>query len=234
MCGRAVVLSKEGIEELAIEFHITFNPGSLLLLEGDWRPRYNIRPTENLPVIRRAADGSLELVEMQWWLIPSWSKAPSMKFPTFNARADGLAERATFRGPFKNRRGLIVIDGFYEWPKKPSKDKRPRFIRFADHRPMTLAALWDRWTDPLTGISIESCAVITTDANALLQSLPHDRMPVILEGDARSRWLASDASRQELESLLVPGSTDGFELVIASERFVNYGVDDERCITPVA
>jgi putative SOS response-associated peptidase YedK len=224
MCGRATIIDPDGLEQIAVEFHRKFIP-------AEWkRPRYNVRPTQDLPVVR-VVDGALELTLLRWGLIPSWSKEPEPRFPTFNARAETLADKPTFRGPFKNRRCLILIDGFYEWPKKPSRDRRPRYIRFRDRRPMALAGLWDRWTDPATGISVESCTIVTTEANELLAGVPHDRMPVILDDDAQREWLdPATSDRQRLSSLLAPRRADDMELVIASEQFVNYGIDDHRCI----
>ena len=228
MCGRATIIDPDGVEQIAVEFHRKFIP-------TEWkRPRYNIRPTQELPVVR-LVDDELELTLLRWGLIPSWSREPEPKFPTFNARAETLAEKPTFRGPFKNRRCLILIDGFYEWPKKPSKDRRPRHIRFRDRRPMAVAGLWDRWTDPATGIVVDSCTIVTTEANELLAGVPHDRMPVILDETAQQVWLDSSVvDRQRLAALLTPRRADDMELVMTSEQFVNYGFDDPRCIEPVA
>lgn len=227
MCGRATIIDPDGLEQIAVEFHRKFIP-------NEWkRPRYNVRPTQDLPVVR-AVDGELELTLLRWGLIPSWSREPEPKFPTFNARAETLSEKPTFRAPFKNRRCLILIDGFYEWPKKPSKDRRPRFIRFRDQRPMALAGLWDRWTDPATGVPVDSCTIVTTEANALLASVPHDRMPVILDTDAQREWLdPSITDRERLAALLAPRMADDMELVVTSDQFVNHGIDDPRCIEPV-
>lgn len=228
MCGRATIIDPEGLEQIAVEFHRQFVP-------GDWkRPRYNIRPTQDLPVVR-VVDGELEFTLLRWGLIPSWSKEPEPRFPTFNARGETLADKPTFRGPFKNRRCLILIDGFYEWPKKPNKDRRPRHIRFRDRRPMALAGLWDRWIDRATGVPVDSCTIVTTEANELLASVPHDRMPVILDQSARREWLDPGLTdRERLSALLGPSRADDMEMVITSEQFVNHGVDDPRCIEPVA
>lgn len=228
MCGRATIIDPDGVEQLAVEFHRKFIP-------TEWkRPRYNIRPTQELPVVR-VVDGEPELTLLRWGLIPSWSKEAEPKFPTFNARAETLADKPTFRGPFKNRRCLILIDGFYEWPKKPSDDRRPRHVRFRDRRPMALAGLWDRWIDRETGIAVDSCTIVTTAANELLASVPHDRMPVILDEGAQREWLDPGITdRERLSALLAPRHADDMELVIASEQFVNRGVDDPRCVDPVA
>ena len=228
MCGRATIIDPEGLEQIAVEFHRQFVP-------GDWkRPRYNIRPTQDLPVVR-VVDGELEFTLLRWGLIPSWSKEPEPRFPTFNARGETLADKPTFRGPFKNRRCLILIDGFYEWPKKPNKDRRPRHIRFRARRPMALAGLWDRWIDRATGVPVDSCTIVTTEANELLASVPHDRMPVILDQSSRREWLDPGLTdRERLSALLGPSRADDMEMVITSEQFVNHGVDDPRCIEPVA
>lgn len=228
MCGRATIIDPDGVEQIAVEFHRKFIP-------AEWkRPRYNVRPTQELPVVR-IVDGEPELTLLRWGLIPSWSKEAEPKFPTFNARAETLSEKPTFRAPFKNRRCLILIDGFYEWPKKPNRDRRPRHIRFRDRRPIALAGLWDRWTDRLTGIVVDSCTIVTTEANELLSSVPHDRMPVILDTAAQREWLDPGITdRDRLSALLVPRRADDMELVITSEQFVNHGVDDPRCVEPVA
>ena len=228
MCGRATIIDPDGVEQIAVEFHRKFIP-------AEWkRPRYNVRPTQELPVVR-IVDGEPELTLLRWGLIPSWSKEAEPKFPTFNARAETLSEKPTFRAPFKNRRCLILIDGFYEWPKKPNQDRRPRHIRFRDRRPIALAGLWDRWTDRLTGIVVDSCTIVTTEANELLSSVPHDRMPVILDTAAQREWLDPGITdRDRLSALLVPRRADDMELVITSEQFVNHGVDDPRCVEPVA
>src|SRR6185436_10257755 len=140
-----------------------------------------------------------------------------------------IAEKATFRDPFKRRRCLVLVDGFYEWPRKPSKDRRPRYIRFADRRVFALAGLWDRWSDRRTGIAVDSCTIVTTEANDLLASVPHDRMPVILDEDAQDAWLDRGLTGGDaLLDLLVPHRADEMELIVTSEQFVNYGIDDPR------
>jgi len=222
VCGRAVVIDKNGIERVGLEFSAPFSPAM-------WKPRYNVRPTEQLPILR-LFDGQARIDQVRWGLIPFWSKESAPKFPTFNARADGVHEKPTYREPFRKRRCLVLVDGFYEWPKKPSKDRNPRFIRMQDGATMTIAGLWDQWTDPETGEVIESCTIITTDANEVLASVPHDRMPVILEGEARHVWLDPRSDAEALRTLLIPRRAEGMQIQLANGRLVNYGVDEPGCI----
>ena len=148
-------------------------------------PRYNIAPTQDVAAVR-AADGGRELVNLHWGLIPSWAKERAMGARMINARAETLAEKPAFRSAFRARRCLIVADGFYEWQKLGTR-KQPHFIGFKDRRPFAFAGLWERWqgegSEP-----VESCTIVTTEANELLAPI-HDRMPVILDPGDFALWI---------------------------------------------
>lgn len=236
MCGRFVYIEINGVWKWIWTYTKKMDPRQLPLV-----PRYNVAPTTRVAVVRHVDTGTarkpethdeLEGVELSWWLIPRGAKEKG-KHPTFNARADTIDEKWSYKSSFRDRRCLIVVDGFYEWPKQPNPDRRPRLIHFANGRPMTLAALWDRAVLAITGEEVDTCTVVTTEANALLEQIPHDRMPVILEGEARDKWLALDTPAAEAKALLVPRSPEGMEMIVTSREFVNFGVDDERCIIAV-
>ena len=119
------------------------------------RPRYNIAPTTTIDVLRLAETG-LELVPMRWGLIPGWWKKTAKEVPsTFNARAETIAEKPMFRSAFKRTRCLVPASGYYEW-HTIEKAKQPYFISAADGSVLSIAGLWDRWTDPATGETIVS------------------------------------------------------------------------------
>jgi putative SOS response-associated peptidase YedK len=230
MCGRATVVDKDGLDVTVYGFTYKMNP---YLLEAP--PRYNIRPTEQLPIFRADGEGSHELTELRWGLIPGWSKDPAAVQGTFNARGETVHEKPSFRAAFKKRRCLILVDGFYEWPKKPSKDRNPRYFRMRAGGAFALAGLWERWRDDITGVSIESCTIITTEANELLASLPHDRMPVVLPRHDWDQWLdpaITDAAK--VLPLIAPFNAKEMSMHVTDAQFVNYGVDDERCIEELA
>ena len=119
-----------------------------------------------------------ELVKLRWGLVPSSAQEPSIGNQLINARSETAAAKPAFRSAMRHRRCLIPADGFYEW-KKIGKQKQPYFIRRPDDKPFAFAGLWDRWTDP-EGRPVETCTILTTDANDLLRPL-HTRMPVIVE-----------------------------------------------------
>ncbi len=128
------------------------------------KPRYNIAPTQNVPVLRRRADREeRELAVLRWGLIPSWAKDMDMGAPMINARAETVHEKPSFRRAFRQRRCLIVADGFYEWQKQTRGPKQPYFITVAGDRPFAFAGLWEAWSPP-GGPVIESCTIVTTEA----------------------------------------------------------------------
>jgi putative SOS response-associated peptidase YedK len=156
--------------------------------EPVFEPRYNIAPTQLVAVIRiKPNDPERKLVFVKWGLIPSWAKDRSIAPRLINARAESAAEKPAFRAAFKYRRCLIPSDGFYEWKRGPKKGKQPYLITAADEEPLAFAGLWEHWESP-EGEVIESCTILTTDSNELVQVL-HDRMPVILQEKDYDLWL---------------------------------------------
>ncbi len=165
-------------------------------------PRFNVAPSQEVPIIRLDDEHNREMALVQWGLLPHWVRDPKeFKASTINARADKVADSPSYREPFKRRRCLVPASGFYEW-KREGSSKQPYFIRYKDGRPLAFAGLWDHWErgDKV----IESCTIITTSANGVMKDI-HDRMPVILEPEAFDFWLGEEAATQEeLLDLLVP------------------------------
>jgi putative SOS response-associated peptidase YedK len=215
MCGRFSLRAR--LADLAEHFEVP--QGDLPLLAA----RYNIAPTQPVLVIRMRIDAPTpqrEAALMRWGLIPSWAKEPSIGARLINARADGLAEKPAFRAALRRRRCLVAADGFYEWGAAPETDhplfsanepgrsaakgrkrsagKQPYFIHFHDDRPFAFAGLWETWEAP-DRAAIESCTIVTTEANPLIQPI-HDRMPVILPPSAYADWL--DPAQQSPEEVL--------------------------------
>ena len=149
--------------------------------------RYNIAPTQAVPVLREPARGEREVVLLHWGLIPSWAKERSIGNRMINARAETLAERPAFRRAFRDRRCLVLADGWYEW-QPAAAGKQPWFIRSQDGLPMGLAGLWESWRDPESGETVQSCTIVTTDAPGPLAGI-HDRMPAVISREGMSAWL---------------------------------------------
>jgi putative SOS response-associated peptidase YedK len=216
MCGRFTQAS-DG-EVIARVFELGATP--------QLNPRYNIAPTQDVPVVR-AAGGVRGVSMLHWGLIPSWAKDRGIGARLINARAETLAEKPAFRSAFRVRRCLVVADGFYEWQKLGTR-KQPHFIGFRDGRPFGFAGLWERWRGDGGG-DVESCTIITTEANELLASI-HDRMPVILDPADHELWLdpgVTDANR--VTSLLRPSDPSGMEAYPVSLLVNNPANDVPAC-----
>lgn len=195
MCGRFTL--KTPAKQLLMAFGLAEMPGLT--------PRYNIAPTQMIPVVR-AGERGRQMELMQWSLVPSWAKEPKLKAPLINARAETVAELPAFRSSFRQRRCLIPADGYYEW-LGAKKQRQPYWVHLADERPFAMAGLWDLWR-PATGDPLASCTIITTDANGEARTV-HDRMPVILDPADYDEWLNPAEERPErLLTLLRPYEGD--------------------------
>jgi putative SOS response-associated peptidase YedK len=168
------------------------------------QPRYNIAPTQNIPVIRQTEHG-YELTELRWGLIPFWSKTPTTEYSTFNARIETVATKPAFRGPFRTRRCLIPASGLYEWKQEGGK-KQPYFITGTDDEGIALAGLWDEWRDS-SGFTLASCTIIVGPANERIAPI-HDRLAIILPETAYAAWLDPKSDIEQVNGLLRPYPAD--------------------------
>ncbi len=153
-------------------------------------PNYNAAPGQNLPVVVRIEGGN-NLDIMRWGLVPHWSKDDKIGYKMINARSETLLEKASFKHPFKSKRCLVPISGFYEWKRLDEKHKIPYFIHFKDQPIISLAGIYDYWTEPVTNQTLTTFSIITTEANKEMRSL-HDRMPVIIEPKDEEKYLEAD------------------------------------------
>jgi len=226
MCGRfALSTPPEVLKEIFDLFEV---PESLA-------PRYNIAPTQPVAVIRADDRGRRRLDQLHWGLIPFWADDPAVGNRMINARAESAATKPAYRAAMKRRRCLIPADGFYEWKKQKEGGKQPYFIRARDRRPIAFAGLWERWKpkDQPDAEPVESCTILTTDADDLLKPI-HDRMPVVLNPKDYKQWLdpsVEDASA--LEPLLRPADPDRLQAYPVSTIVNSPKNDTERCIEPV-
>jgi putative SOS response-associated peptidase YedK len=173
MCGRAALTATR--EDLREAFGLDEAP--------DLPPRYNIHPSQLVSVMR--APGKLEL--LRWGLVPAWARDGKIGQKLALARLETIASKPAFREAARHRRCLVVVSGFYEWQRAGTKASIPFLFRRSDERPFTLAGVWDRWVSR-DGEILESCAIVTQAARPPMQAV-HDRMPVVLEREAWSRWL---------------------------------------------
>jgi len=194
-------------------------------------PRYNIAPTQPVPVVRQDARGQRHMDWMRWGLIPSWSKDPSAGARMINARAETVIEKPAYRTAFRRRRCLLPARGFYEWKRVGSR-KQPYFIHLRGGELFAFAGLFEHWQSP-EGDEIDSCTILTIDSNELVRTI-HHRMPVILPPEDYDLWLDPEVQDPErLKPLLRALSADAMEAYPVSTHVNSPAHDDPMCIERV-
>lgn len=223
MCGRYSFTKREHLIALPLGVDIP----------EDVEARYNIAPSSIVPLVVEEASGR-RLERARWGLVPFWADDPSIGSRLTNARAEGVATKPSFRAAFRQRRGLLLADAYFEWQVVPGKKgKQPWCIRLPGDAPFGMAALWERWTpkgqpdaEPLI-----TCAVITTEANEATRDI-HHRMPVIIAPDDMARWLDPSTTSDVAESLLRPYG-GAMSMWPVSTRVNTTAFDDAELLTPV-
>jgi putative SOS response-associated peptidase YedK len=223
MCGRYTLTNE--ITLLAERFGFAPPPVALA-------PRYNIAPTQDAPVVITGA-GARQLDLMRWGLVPRWAKDTTIGSRMINARAETVAEKPSFREPFKRQRCLVVADGFYEWRKNPGgRGKTPMRFVMRERGPFAMAGLWDEWKPPDTA-PLRTFTIITTGANNLLRPV-HDRMPVILRPEDEAAWVdTAFRDVKKLRDLLKPYKNEAMEGYEVSVKVNSGGNEGPECVEPV-
>jgi putative SOS response-associated peptidase YedK len=219
MCGRyAITTAPEAMRAL---FRYREEP--------DFPPRYNIAPTQPVPIVRRH-EGEPQFALVRWGLIPAWVKDPRQFALLHVARSESVNDKPAFKNAMKRRRCLLPADGFYEWSEHGPK--RPFFVRAKSQRALALAGLWETWMGP-NGEEVETAAVITTPANRMLSPIA-ERMPAIVSPDAFDLWLdCSAVDALTAAAFLLPAPEDlleAYEVSTAVNRAAN---DGPELIAPV-
>jgi len=221
MCGRYLILSS------AEAFRRLFGYRE----EPSFPPRYNVAPTQPVPIVRMA-QGERQFALVRWGLIPPWVEDPRRFSLIVNARVESVNDKPAFRNAMRRRRCLFPADGFYEWRDDGGR-KRPFCVRPKDRAPIAFAGLWESWMGP-NGEEMETAAIVTTTANRDLAAL-HPRMPAIIPAHAFDPWLdCAKVDALTATALLDPapdGLLEAYEISPAVNRTAN---DGPALIEPVA
>jgi putative SOS response-associated peptidase YedK len=206
MCGRFALFAY--MRQLMEEFGLDDDEAT------EMGERYNVAPSQR--VLAVVNDGTANRAEtFKWGFIPHWAKGDRPRY-MINARSETVAEKPTFRSAFRSRRCLVVADGFYEW-KRSGKLKVPMFIRDTSGRPWGFAGIYETWTPP-EGDPVTTCAIITTEANAVMSKV-HTRMPAIIREEDRTTWLDPAVDDPEvLLPMLRPYESDRMEMFPVSDE----------------
>lgn len=221
MCGRFSLGTPATV--LATQFKLCKVPA--------WTPRYNIAPTQQVPtIITGSSQTDRQFKLHRWGLIPPWAKDPGIGSRMINARAETVATKPAFRKALKERRCLLLADGFYEWQRQ-GRRKQPFYIRLRDGRPFAFAGLWEHWERPDVP-PLDTCTILTTTSNDLVGGIC--RMPVILAPEDYNLWLDPGVQDVErLQPLLRPYPSDEMIAYPVSTRVNDPANDAPECMEPL-
>ena len=220
MCGR--FSQTQSGKAIAAAFNLSAQP--------DPSPRYNIAPTQPVSAIAQPEE-TREFRIFRWGLVPSWSKDPKIGNRMFNARSETVAEKPSFRAPFKRRRCLVIADGFYEW-LRDGKTKQPFYIQMNSESLFGLASIWDTWTGA-DGSYLETCTILTTEPNELMEPI-HNRMPVIIHPEDYDLWLDPTVQiKDPLMHLLRPYEAEEMQAYPVSTVVNNARNESPECVEPL-
>jgi putative SOS response-associated peptidase YedK len=207
MCGR---FTKNYTWEQIHAMHSLLRPAAIPNMQSS----FNVSPTDPVDAVVPMEEGR-ELQTMRWGLIPFWWSKPlkELRLATFNARVETVTTKPFFREPFKSRRCLMPVSGYFEWQDTPG-GKQPWYFTARDSSPLlTIAGLWDQWKNKETGERIKSCTMIITEPNAFVAEV-HDRMPVLLMPEQFEHWLSGTMGVEELK----PAPNDYLQRWTVSKR----------------
>lgn len=186
--------------------------------------RRNVAPTTQIMTLREAG-----IASMRWGLVPRWSKDPTSKYATFNARIEGINEKPSFKSAWQaSNTCLIPMGGYYEW-RKEGGIKQPYFIHAKDRGPLVMAGLWDEWVDQETGEVSLSCTMITKPSEGALADL-HHRMPLIMTPALAKSWL--QANIKTAEDIAQQASADDVSFYKVDTKVNNARNEGEELTAP--
>ncbi len=214
MCGRMNISDHEGIQWLLDHL-------GLVLPEERFTPKYNVSPTAAIwgVLVSRTAT---TLEPMQWGFVPPWAKEGQFKRPLFNARSETIWEKPSFKNLIRRYRGIVPVNGFYEWQKK-GNSRLANYISLKDAPAMGLGAIIQTHSD-----GYSQCCLITADANSQMQDV-HNRQPVIINADNMDEWLNGEKEDQ-INQLMQPLPAGVFEIREISDYVNNARNDGPDCL----
>lgn len=219
MCGRYTLKNPERLErDLARLFEISAKLAA----------RFNVAPSQTLPVVVRPVDRPAAVAELRWGFLPPWEQGAKPAILPINAQIETVAQKPMFRAALRERRCLVPADGFYEWRKDADGGKTPFHIERVGSEPFYLAGIWQPARGPHPG----TFAVLTTRPNALMEPI-HRRMPVLLTGERARDWVATPSPDEAmLADYATPYVAEDMQALVVSRLVNSPRHDDPECVAP--
>ena len=204
--------------------------GATLIDPDKYRPSYYYHAfgLPEIPAICSPQPDKLRL--LRWGLIPSWTRsiddANVIRYKTFNARAESIDSKPSFSSSVRSKRCIIPVRGFFEW-QHAGKTKIPWYIYHHDNDILSIAGIFDEWTETGTGDKYSTFSIVTTDANDMMAEIHNSarRMPVILDKASETVWTEQSSSLNDVLLLLKPSPSEILKAHTVSPLINDRGVD---------
>ncbi len=231
MCGRYNILPKADWTDIygylggASAKHLTATPA-----------RYNIAPSEAVPIVIHDGVAVPNLIDARWGLVPHWWSQAQLPTKTSNARSETASKKPMWRDAWRTHRCLIPATGWYEWFNYETGTKRPlkipHHIQPSDERPFMFGGLWSEWHVPGRD-EIMLSATIVTYASPPDVAVIHERTPLVVQPKYWDQWLDTEMQdTTQIERLVKESAVDSFTLrpiSTAVSKTINRGPE---CLEP--
>lgn len=223
MCGR-FTLTIENFELIMCSLGVSTSD-----IEGSWKPRWNVAPTQEHLILHSISGGEdRQLSRSKWGLITDWNRNRNATGAQINARAESLEILPAYQEMFQTGRCLIPADGFYEW-SRGTGSRRPFWFHRPDNQMVLFAGLFIKLKIPSEPLPTTTFTIITTEANGPVSRI-HDRMPAIIDDHEADDWLAHGQSTERLRELVQPASPDTLQARAVSRRVNAIMAEGPECL----
>lgn len=193
----------------------------------DLKPRYNIAPFQQVPVIVGGEGRKVQW--MRWGLVPHWAKGEEFGLKLINVRSESAMEKPMFKPLLNRQRCLVPATGFYEWQRQGPR-RRPYHIRVKGQDYFAMAGIYDTWSKE--GKELMTFSILTTKANEAISPI-HDRMPVVLPSEREGEWVSKEVlSADTLAELFEPPSASNFDVYPVSDLVNDPRADSSEMVVP--
>lgn len=205
-----------------------------ITVTDNFPPRYNIAPSQPVPIIRANRDGTRHYGLVRWGFVPAWDREGNFfKKAIVNIRSETAPEKNSFKHAWRRRHCLFPMNAMYEWVSM-ADGKQPYCIAFSKEMPLfCLAGLWEHWQGA-DGSEMETAAFLTRPAEGPLTAL-HHRIPVFVPPERYDDWLQADDLTDDSVAREIVATTPPQDLIYwpVSRRVNSWKPDDSGLLREI-
>lgn len=200
------------------------------------KPRYNIAPNQEVPILATDEFGAPLATSMLWNLQPLSEAQTRSPYPRTATPWEDAFKKEAYLYALQRRRCLVPADGFYEFETLVDGTyKIPHLFELKGAKPFFFAGIYEHplpTGDPDLPRGPGTFSILTTRPNHLVSRLA-DRMPVILMEDTAQRWITPGLiTEKSIAPFIEPLPEDEMSRRAVSRLLNNLGVESPRMAAP--